>query len=127
MWVGGGFAMKNAVRQSTKNAIDSIISDFINDIDLQSFQNIKPPVLHASNGEKNDRLLVMPLKAQLGIKNEEAILLTDLLSVEIHRSGMFTILNRDNMKAVLDKKEFELAMGCDDNICLLKNVEKLAV
>jgi hypothetical protein len=32
------------------------------------------------------------------------------------------------MKAILDEKEFELAMGCgEDNICLLENVAKLAV
>ena len=77
--------------------------------------------------EEKDRLLVIPLKAQKGIDQEEAILLTDVLSVEIYRSGRFTILNRDDMKAVLTEKEFELAMGCDDNVCLLENVEKLAV
>ena len=77
--------------------------------------------------QEKDRLLVIPLMAQKGIDQEEAILLTDILSVEIHRSGRFTILNREDMKAILDEKEFELVMGCDDNICLLENVEKLAV
>jgi len=84
------------------------------------------PDIQAAEEEK-DRLLVIPLKAQKGIDQEEAILLTDVLSVEIYRSGRFTILNRDDMKAVLTEKEFELAMGCDDNVCLLENVEKLAV
>ncbi|MCP4996404.1 MAG: SUMF1/EgtB/PvdO family nonheme iron enzyme, partial [Gammaproteobacteria bacterium] len=37
------------------------------------------------------------------------------------------MLNRDDMKSVLDEKEFELAMGCDDNVCLLENVAKLSV
>ena len=55
------------------------------------------------------------------------IMLTDVLSVEMHKSGKFTILNRNDMKAILDEKEFEVAMGCDDNVCLLENVEKLAV
>lgn len=82
-------------------------------------------IVHAE--DERDRLLVIPLKAQKGIDQEEAILLTDVLSVEIYRSGRFTILNRDDMKAVLTEKEFELAMGCDDNVCLLENVEKLAV
>ena len=82
-------------------------------------------LVHAE--DEKDRLLVIPLKAQKGIDQEEAILLTDILSVEIHRSGRFTILNRDDMKAILDEKEFELVMGCDDNVCLLENVEKLAV
>ena len=89
-----------------------------------------PPIVHAEQGESEgmkDRLLVLPLKAQKGIDQEEAILLTDILSVEIYRSGRFTILNRDDMKAILSEKEFELAMGCDDNVCLLENVEKLAV
>lgn len=84
------------------------------------------PIIHAAEEEK-DRLLVVPLKAQIGIQKEEAILLTDILSVELYRSGKFTILNRDDMKAVLTEKEFELAMGCDDNVCLLENVAKLAV
>ncbi len=62
--------------------------------------------IHAAEEEK-DRLLVVPLKAQIGIKKVEAILLTDILSIEIYRSGKFTILNRDDMKAVFDEKEFE--------------------
>ncbi len=92
-----------------------------------SFVFLVPTIIHSAEEEK-DRLLVVPLKAQKGIDQEEAILLTDILSVEIHRSGKFTILNRDDMKAILDEKEFEAVMGCDkDNICLLQNVEKLAV
>ena len=78
--------------------------------------------------EEKDRLLVVPLKAKKGIDQEEASVLTDILSVEIIRSDLFTVLNRDDMKAILSEKEFELAMGCDeDNICLLQNVAKLAV
>jgi formylglycine-generating enzyme required for sulfatase activity len=79
--------------------------------------------------EEKDRLLVIPLKDKGGVSQDEASLLTNILSTEIYRSGKFTILNRDDMKAVLDEKEFELAMGCDDdnNICLLENVAKLAV
>jgi len=84
------------------------------------------PGLHASHVEEKDRLLVIPLKALSGINKDEAILLSDILSVELHRSGKFTILNREDMKAVLDEKEFELAMGCEDNVCLLENVAKLA-
>ena len=91
-----------------------------------SFVFLLMPVIHSAEEEK-DRLLVVPLKAQLGLKHEEAIMLSDVLSIELHKSGKFTILNRDDMKAILDEKEFELAMGCDDNVCLLENVEKLAV
>ena len=78
--------------------------------------------------EEKDRLLVVPLKAKKGIDQEEASVLTDILSVEIIRSDLFTVLNRDDMKAILSEKEFELVMGCDeDNICLLENVAKLSV
>ena len=92
-----------------------------------SFIFLVPTIIHSAEEEK-DRLLVVPLKAKIGIKQEEASLLTDILSVEIIRSNLFTVLNRDDMKAILSEKEFELAMGCDeDNICLLENVEKLAV
>lgn len=83
-----------------------------------------PNILASEEGK--DRLLVVLLKAKKGIEQDEATLLTDILSVEIYRSGMFTILNRDDMKAVLTEKEFEIAMGCDDNVCLLENVAKLA-
>ena len=58
-----------------------------------SFVFLSIPVIYSAEEEK-DRLLVVPLKAKIGIKQEEASLLTDLLSVEIHRSGKFTILNR---------------------------------
>ena len=92
-----------------------------------SFIFLVPTIIHSAEEEK-DRLLVVPLKAKIGIKQEEASLLTDILSVEIIRSNLFTVLNRDDMKAILDEKEFELAMGCgEDNICLLENVAKLAV
>jgi hypothetical protein len=92
-----------------------------------SFIFLVPTIIHSAEEEK-DRLLVVPLKAKKGIDQDEASLLTDILSVEIIRSNLFTVLNRDDMKAILDEKEFELAMGCgEDNICLLENVAKLAV
>ncbi len=92
-----------------------------------SFVFFVPTIIHSAEEEK-DRLLVVPLKAKKGIDQDEASLLTDILSVEIIRSNLFTVLNRDDMKAILDEKEFELAMGCgEDNICLLENVAKLAV
>jgi hypothetical protein len=83
--------------------------------------------LLAEEEQEKPRLLVIPLKAKGKISQDEAYLLTELLSVEIHKSGIFTILNRDEMKEILTEKEFELAMGCDDNVCLLENVAKLAV
>jgi len=42
MWIGGVFLMRDAIRQSTKLAIDSIISDFINDINLRLLHINKP-------------------------------------------------------------------------------------
>jgi hypothetical protein len=92
-----------------------------------SFVVLVPTIIHSAEEEK-DRLLVVPLKPQKGIDQEEANILTDILSVEIIRSNLFTVLNRDDMKAILSEKEFELAMGCgEDNICLLENVAKLSV
>ncbi len=94
-----------------------------------SFVFFLSPALQAASDEEEEkyRLLVIPLTAQKGIDQKDAILLTDILSIELHRSGKFTILNREDMKALLNEKEFELAMGCDDNICLLENVAKLKV
>ena len=91
-----------------------------------SFAFLVPTIIHSAEEEK-DRLLVVPLKTKGGITKDNAALLTDLLSVAIYRSGKFNILNREDMKAILNEKEFELAMGCDDNVCLLEKVEKLAV
>jgi|TARA_B100002003_G_C14118993_1_gene538171 serine/threonine-protein kinase len=91
-----------------------------------SFVFLSTTVIHSAEEEK-DRLLVIPLKSQIGLKKEEAIILSDVLSTELHKSGKFTILSRGDMKAILDEKEFELAMSCDDNNCLIENVEKLAV
>ncbi len=84
-------------------------------------------IAHSAAEEEKPRLLVIPLKAKGGVSEDEAALLTDILSTEIYLSGKFTILNREDMKSVLDEKEFELAMGCDDNVCLLENVSKLSV
>lgn len=88
-----------------------------------------PSITPASDEGNNEKpkLLVVPLKDKGGISKESASLLTDVLSVEIYKSGLFTILNREDMKAVLTEKEFETVVGCDDNIKLLRNVEKLAV
>ncbi len=91
-----------------------------------SFVFLSIPIIHSAEEEKV-RLLVIPLIAKGGIPQDIASLLTDLLSVEIHRSGKFDILNREDMKAVLDEKEFEQAVGSDDNKSKLKNVAKLAV
>jgi len=97
-------------------------------ITIISFLFLLPSVTQAvEDKQEKPRLLIVPLKAKKGIDQDEATLLTDVLSVEIYRSGMFTILNRDDMKAVLTEKEFEIAIGCDDNVCLLENVSKLAV
>ena len=77
--------------------------------------------------EDKKRLLVIPLKAKAGIDQEAVSILSDILYTEIIKLKMLTVLNRDDMKAVLDKNEFELAMGCNDNVCLLENVAKLSV
>ena len=55
------------------------------------------PALQAATDEEKEkyRLLVVPLTAQKGVDQEDAILLTDILSIELHRSGKFTILNRE--------------------------------
>lgn len=80
----------------------------------------------AEEAEKT-RLLIVPLKARGDISRDDAITLTDILSVEIHKSGKFVILNRHDMKAVLTEKEYKAAIMCNDNKCLLKNVDKLDV
>ncbi|MCP4987124.1 MAG: DUF1566 domain-containing protein, partial [Colwellia sp.] len=94
---------------------------------ILAFIFIPAIIAHSAAEEEKARLLVIPLKAKGGVSEDEAALLTDILSTEIYLSGKFTILNREDMKSVLDEKEFELAMGCDDNVCLLENVSKLSV
>jgi formylglycine-generating enzyme required for sulfatase activity len=93
-----------------------------------SLSSLLSQSIHAATEEKEKpRLLVVPLKAKKGIDQDEADMLTDLLAIEIHKSGRFIILNREDMKAMLTEKEFEVAMGCDDNVCLLNNVKGLSV
>ena len=65
-----------------------------------SFVFLVPTIIHSAEEEK-DRLLVIPLKVQLGIKKEEAILLTDLLSVELHRSGKFKVFYINSMSSIM--------------------------
>ena len=36
MFLAGGFGMKNAVQQSTKSAIDKVLTKFINDVNSSS-------------------------------------------------------------------------------------------
>jgi hypothetical protein len=91
-----------------------------------SFVFILTSVIHSAE-EVKERLLVIPLKAKVGIVQEEVSILRDILYTEIIKLKMLTVLNRDDMKAILDKNEFELAMGCNDNVCLLENVAKLSV
>ena len=93
-----------------------------------SLSSLLSQSIHAATEEQDKpRLLVVPLKARKGIDQDEADMLTDLLTIEIHKSGKFIILNREDMKAMLTEKEFEVAMGCDDNVCLLNNVKDLSV
>ncbi len=91
-----------------------------------SFVFILTSVLLSAEEDK-ERLLVIPLKAKAGIDQEAVSILTDILYTEIIKSKMLTVLNKDDMKAILDKNEFELAMACNDNVCLLENVAKLSV
>lgn len=95
---------------------------FVNNIVLTHYD-----CLHAKERGK-PRILIIPMKAKGGISQDSASLLTDLLAVLLHKTERFIILNREDMKDMLTEKEFEMVMGCnEDNICLLKNVEKLAV
>ena len=91
------------------------------------FAFILLPIAHTTAEEvKKPRLLVFPVIIKKGIGQKESPLLTELLSIEISKTDTFTILNRDDMRAMLSKREFELAMGCEGNMCLLENVKKLA-
>lgn len=101
---------------------------FIVQILIISTTYLLTPTIYPAEEEKKLRILVMPLREITSDIPEDCVsLLTDLLSVKIRNLGQFTILNKDDIKATLTEKEFELAIGCDDNMCLLKNVEKLAV
>ena len=92
---------------------------------ITSFVFILTSVVLSAEEDK-ERLLVIPLKAKLGIDQEEVSFLTDVLYTEIMKSKMFTVLTRDDMQTILDKNEFKRAMDCKDIVCLLENVAKLS-
>jgi formylglycine-generating enzyme required for sulfatase activity len=84
-------------------------------------------LINLAAGKQKDRILVIPLKAQKGIDQKDAEILTGMLSVEMQRSGRFTALYSGDMKFALNEKEFEHIIECDDNKCLLEDVVKLSV
>jgi hypothetical protein len=55
-----------------------------------------------------------------GISESDAKFLTDRLTIELQRAGMFEVLERDKMDEILKEQGFQQTGACDETACLVE-------
>jgi TolB-like protein len=76
----------------------------------------KPPAAPVNGGPT--LVAVVPLKGQ-GVSDADALTLTDRLRIELFKTGMFSILERDEMERILKEQGFQQT-GCTDQSCAVE-------
>jgi len=77
-----------------------------------------------SDFEGQPSLLIMPLRPQ-GVEPEIAENLTDLMSLEVEKTGMFDVYSKKELQELLKLQEYKQLVGVDDDGELAKVGEKL--
>ena len=73
-----------------------------------------PVSLHAKT-----RVAVMELGVKAGVEESTARLLTDTLRTSIYNSGIFDMLNREDMVDILGEVKFQQSGACEDTSCIV--------
>jgi TolB-like protein len=69
--------------------------------------------------ERKTAVAVMNLKGT-SISEQDARFLTDRLTIELQRAGMFEVLERDKMDEILKEQGFQQTGACDETACLVE-------
>jgi TolB-like protein len=67
--------------------------------------------------ESKRKIAVLELTAR-GLSDDLAKSITDLVAREVDRSGLFTTISTDDVRAMLQHEENKMMLGCNDEACL---------
>lgn len=67
----------------------------------------------ASAAEKRERLAVLDLEAKFGVEADFAEALSMVMRDEIHSHGEYSVMSREDLRAVASREQLLQAMGCD--------------
>jgi len=76
--------------------------------------------------DRKTAVAVMNLKGS-GISEQDTRFLTDRLTIELQRSGVFDVLERDKMDEILKEQGFQQTGACDETACLVEAGRMLPV
>lgn len=69
--------------------------------------------------DRRTAVAVMNLKGS-GISEQDTRFLTDRLTIELQRAGVFEVLERDKMSEILKEQGFQQTGACDETSCLVE-------
>ena len=72
-----------------------------------------------AQSERKTAVAVMNLKGS-GISDQDTRFLTDRLTIELQRAGIFDVLERDKMAEILKEQGFQQTGACDETSCLVE-------
>jgi len=72
-----------------------------------------------SQSDRRIAVAVMNLKGS-GISEQDTKFLTDRLTIELQRAGIFDVLERDKMSEILKEQGFQQTGACDETSCLVE-------
>ncbi len=78
---------------------------------------IAQPAASEPPGAERQTLVIAPLRA-LGVSKQETTILTDEVRTQAVRADRYTVVAPEEMKAISDELERQLAGGCDETSCI---------
>jgi len=72
-----------------------------------------------AQSDRRTAVAVMNLKGS-GISEQDTRFLTDRLTIELQRAGIFDVLERDKMSEILKEQGFQQTGACDETSCLVE-------
>jgi curli biogenesis system outer membrane secretion channel CsgG len=79
-----------------------------------------------AQSDRRIAVAVMNLKGS-GISEQDTKFLTDRLTIELQRAGIFDVLERDKMSEILKEQGFQQTGACDETACLVEAGRMLPV
>ncbi len=73
------------------------------------------------------RVAVIDLKAKVGVNKDMASLLSDVVRTELYQTGVFDVMNREDMVSILGELKFQESGACDSTECAVSMGSALGV
>ncbi len=92
-----------------------------------STDSAQSPDQQKPKSQATNTVAVLTLKNAAGISASEAGLITDRLNVELFKTGMVTLLEREQINDILKEQGFQNSGACSDEACLVEMGQVLGV